>query len=312
MIRIMKRNCILPGWLLTTVFGLLQATVTFGESYDLHAVKGIAAFSGSASAKDILARNGFVVTDPAFKQIFEAYIESPQIEPPSETNHFGQSLPSFITTDSAWHTYHVLLEEGVKELEQLQAGRLIQFSRRLLTVVNDQSSRIGPATRDLTLIASVGLGLQDSQQRQTLAPEARRIVEALRTGSSPVELPIGFPLSPLQFRAQSFYTQSPDLSDYFAARQWYATLVFRLNNARETQAAIALTALINANPDLVALWRQLSEPFDAFLAPAEDGTITEYVSVVSAVLRHEQILSPRKLNSPKFKRNSMPRCHRHA
>ena len=37
-------------------------------AYDLHSVKGIEAFDGSKEAREILARNGFVVSDPAFKQ----------------------------------------------------------------------------------------------------------------------------------------------------------------------------------------------------------------------------------------------------
>jgi hypothetical protein len=255
-----------------------------GESYDLRTVKGIEVFSGSGAARDILAKNGFVVADPAFKQIFEAYIESPQVEEASEKNPMGSSLPSFVTTDSAWHTYHVLLEEGVKEMEEIQSRRLLSFSRQLWTGAKDRAQKNGLGSDDLMLFTSVGIGLQDEQQRQSLSTEARRIVEELRTGSTPVEVPIGFSLSPLQFRAQSFYTQSPGLSDYFAARQWYASVVFRLSNARETKLAIALATLVDGSPDLLALWKQLSDPSDAFLAPAEDGTIREYIEAARAVL----------------------------
>src|SRR5690349_20326224 len=85
------------------VHGLAAAT-----TYDLKSVNGIEAFAGSAEAKQMLARNGFVVADPAFKQIFEPYIKSRQVKEPSDKHPMGESLPSFITTDSAWHTYHVL------------------------------------------------------------------------------------------------------------------------------------------------------------------------------------------------------------
>src|ERR1017187_7766839 len=94
----------------------LMPALVWGESYDLRTVKGIEAFSGSTAARELLGKNGFVVADPAFKQIFKPYIKSLQTEEPSETNPMGRSLPSFITADSAWHTYHVLLEEGVKEM----------------------------------------------------------------------------------------------------------------------------------------------------------------------------------------------------
>ena len=102
---------------------LLVANQAFGDSYELAKVKGMEAFNGSAGAKDLLGKNGFVVANPGFKQIFEAYIKSPPVERPSEKNPRGSVLPSFITTDSAWHTYHVLLEEGVKEIRH---GRLLR------------------------------------------------------------------------------------------------------------------------------------------------------------------------------------------
>src|SRR5580765_2225112 len=116
----------------TTLFYLrMMSGLDEAHAYDLHAVKGIEAFDGSAAAKQILARNGFVVADPAFKQIFEPYIKSRQVKEPSDKHPMGESLPSFITTDSAWHTYHVLLEEGVKNMEEVQSQRLRRFSQRL-------------------------------------------------------------------------------------------------------------------------------------------------------------------------------------
>ncbi len=42
--------------------------------YDLDTVEFIKAFVGSQEARDTLARQGLVVTDQQFKQIFSAYI----------------------------------------------------------------------------------------------------------------------------------------------------------------------------------------------------------------------------------------------
>src|SRR5712691_572633 len=154
--RMKTRLCLLLT--LTVCFGLISGRVS-AASYDLRAINGIEAFGGSAAAREILARNGFVVADPAFKQIFEPYIKSPQVKEPSEKRPMGESLPSFITTDSAWHTYHVLLEEGVKEMEQMQSQRLLRFSHRLWAVAKEHNSNQNE--NDLTLFASVGLALQD-------------------------------------------------------------------------------------------------------------------------------------------------------
>ena len=125
----------------------MLAAPVIGGSYDLGKVGGMAAFQGSASARELLGRNDFVVANPTFKQIFEAYIESPRIEEPSIQVPTGRSLPSFITPDSAWHTYHVLLEEGVRELEEIQSRRLLEFSRGLWATTRAQGAR--PPTRQL-------------------------------------------------------------------------------------------------------------------------------------------------------------------
>ena len=256
----------------------LLPTATRADSYDLGSVTGMQGFSGSVGARGLLAKNGFVVSDPTFKQIFEPYIKSPQIERSSPANPEGVSLPSFITPDSAWDTYHVLLEEGVKEMELIQSQRLLKFSQQLLSAAREQH-----VDADLLLFASVGLALQDKQHRQILTGEEKRIVDALRSGSDRVPVPIGFNLSAAQFHAQSFYTQSPQLSDYFAARQWYATVVFRLANVLETKSAVQLARLVNENPQLLALWKQLSEPFNTFLATAEDGTVPQYFEAAASV-----------------------------
>ena len=248
-------------------------------AYDLRAVRGIQAFKGSDAARALLSKNGFVVADPAFKQIFEAYIESPQTEAPSETNWAGGHLPSFITTDSAWDTYHVLLEEGVKQMEVAQAERLLAFSRHLLNAVKTAN-----ADQDLVMFSSVALALQDTNELQQLGTDERRIVNGLLAGTTAVAVPIGFDLAPTQFRAQSFYTQSPELSAYFAARQWYADVVFRLDNPRETKLAVCLSRIVSNDPSLLHLWKQLSEPYDNFLARTEDGTVPEYFNAAISIV----------------------------
>ena len=267
-------------WARPLVVGIVVALSAgaWAANYDLSKVNGIEAFGGSVAAKVLLEKNGFAVADPSFKQIFEAYIESPRTEKPSENKPEGESLPAFITTDSAWHTYHVLLEEGVNQMEEAQSRRLLGFSRRLLAAAARQEGGSALAT-----FASVGLALQDESYRQSLRGDDRRIVDGLRGGSASVAVPVGFDLSPVQFRAQSFYSQSPELSDYFAARQWYASVVFRLENPRETRLAAALAELVNGDADLLKSWQQLSAPYDALLAPAEDGTVPAYASAVAAV-----------------------------
>ena len=53
-------------------------------------------------------------------------------DPVADTGDTHAPVPFFVTTDSAWHTYHVLLEEGVREMEEAQAGNLKEFSTKLV------------------------------------------------------------------------------------------------------------------------------------------------------------------------------------
>jgi hypothetical protein len=232
----------------------LLPTAASDRSFDLRRVKGMEAFGGSKEARRILGNNGFVVADPSFKQIFEPYVKSPQIEPPSGRDWKGISLPSFITTDSAWHTYHVLLDEGLKELEERQSHNLLAFSHELWTAIRSEPNMVGQDRDDLALYTSVGLALQDETQGELHGPEVKRILGALKAGSSSVSIPIGFPLAPHTFRAEGFYTRSEHLSNYFAARQWYASIVFRLNDTRETRLALILATLVEKDPILKLRW----------------------------------------------------------
>jgi len=184
-------------------------------------VAGIEYFVGSQAAKTLLAKNGFAVTDRQFKQIFSAYI--------------GEGLPKFITTDSAWHTYHVLLEEGVRRLEEAQGARLASMSRALLAAIRKRAAAEA-GWKELADFVTVGLALQDDSTAKALAPNREDLAKAMRTiraGSGMVEFSIGLPLMAERFRAVSFYSKSPALGACFAARQWYGAVDFRLANQRK-------------------------------------------------------------------------------
>jgi HEAT repeat protein len=273
-----------------------SAGAALAPTYTL--VQGLDKFEGSTAAWHLLETNGFVVADPAFKQIFEPYLDD--------------SMPVFITTDSAWHAYHVLLEEGMQELEMTQSRRLADFSRYLWTCANEQAKSDGPDFSDLARFAAIGLALQDETFRNSLPDDQKRLAETLLAGKGEVRVEIGFPLWAPAFQAGGRTNSAPG-AGYFAARQWFATVVFRLSDARETRLALCLSWLIHKEPDLLQVWRQLSDPWDELLAPAEDGSVALYWdcagkwlganSTLATLLKNEAALQPRlaeSLPKPRF------------
>ena len=224
----------------------------------------------------MLKKNRFAVTPEQFPQIFTAYIP--------ESWDRENALPPFITTDSAWETYHVLLEEGVKQIEQYQAVRLKRFSRRLL---DRATSLAAHGQRDFARIAeyaSIALALQDKKHAAMLPKTRKQLLSALKEGVGTVRGPVGFPLSAAAFRANSFYTSSPKLADYFSARQWYAMVVFPVGDKEATSLAIRLTMLIDSDKELRGLWDALSAPYDSLLAKAEDGDVAAYASAIRKIV----------------------------
>lgn len=248
--------------------------------YRLETVKYIDRFVGSDEAKKLLGKQGFVVTAQQFPQIFAAYLELEQDRP---------CPPTFVTEDSVWHTYHVLLEDGIKELEERQTSVLRRFSARLLEAAQEKSRQRGDVYWDLAAFAAVGLVLQDAGAAASLPADLRSVVggviPAIETGNAPVSaLFFGLPLAPERFRAASFYAKGTELRAYFKARQWYAICDFRQRSSPETERALHLALLIAGDPELRQLHERLCAPYDVLLGPPDDAGVPQYVELASEVI----------------------------
>ncbi|MFO7903139.1 MAG: DUF3160 domain-containing protein [Pirellulaceae bacterium] len=257
----------------------LMANEPPGRTYDLSRVQGAERFEGSEEARRLLERQGFVVTEKQFRQIFEAYLSL----------HGGTSVPKFITVDSAWHTYHVLLEAGVQRFEEGQAVTLTRFSRELYRLARMKIGAAGDVYDDLALFAGVGWTLQNENALSKLHVKDRRKVQdvltVLRQGGPPRRvLFFRLPVMPEQYRAAGSYLHNPRLAGYFAARKWYATNVFRVASPAETKRAFHVALLIESDTDLKRWYEQLTAPYDALLGPAEDAGVDRYVSLAQRTM----------------------------
>ncbi len=245
--------------------------------YRLETVRYIERFVGSEEAKRRLGKQGFVVTAQQFPQIFAAYLELEKDRP---------CPPTFVTEDSVWHAYHVLLEDGVKELEERQTSVLRRFSARLLEAAQKKSRQRGDVYWDLAAFAAVGLVLQDAGAAASLPADLRSVVgeviQAIETGNEPVRvLFFGLPLAPERFRAASFYAKGAELRAYFKARQWYAICDFRQRSPTETERALHLALLIAGDQQLKQLHERLCAPYDVLLGPPDDAGVPQYVELAS-------------------------------
>lgn len=240
--------------------------------YDLERVRYIEGFVGSPRAKDLLSRQGFVVTDEQFRQIFSPYLPA-----------LRAGMPTFITVDSVWHTYHVLLEEGVQQVEMGQARLLQRFSERLHQIAMSRKDPSNAIYHDLAAFAAVGWAVQDSTCLQHLPngeqAEVTQALKAMESGGT--SLFFELPLQPENFRPAGFYTKTPELARYFVARRWYATSAFRLKSEAETLRALYLTLLIESDVELKQLHHQLTTTPEAMVGPTDDPGIVQYAQLAS-------------------------------
>jgi hypothetical protein len=262
---------------------LLLANTVFPDSsahYDLEGVQYMDRFIGSEKAKEMLVERGFVVTDQQFNQMFGAYI----------AHDYDRPAPAkFITVDSAWHTYHVLLEESVKQLEKDQAANLLAFSKKLHEKACELRKEPADVYADLARFAAVAMVMQDAALLDSIGQEDKvlisGIVERLKQGSGETRvLFFGTPIFAEYFRASSFYTADEVLRGYFSARQWYAGCNFKAGSRSETERAIMLALLIDGDAELKLLYQKLTAPYTKLLGPADDAGLQEYLALAREVV----------------------------
>ena len=249
--------------------------------YRLESVRHVQSFVGSAQARETLAQRGFVVTEQQFASFAEAYSQTSFAHgDPFGGGMSSGRLPKFITVDSALDTFHLLLESAAGQLAQQQGALLSKFSARLRQLAVERQSERPEVYGDLAAFAGVALALQAEND----GPGVARVLECIRNGRGPQKvLFFGLPLTPQRYRVGPA-GKAAMLPGHLAARQWYATSVFRLNSAEETERAVCLALLVDGDKELRELHERLTAPYEALLGSPQVPTVREYTAIARKVM----------------------------
>jgi hypothetical protein len=219
-------------------------------------VKGVdwrAAAQGRLGEKDVevLDKNGIVITNQAYKQVFEPYLEG--------------TVPFFITSDSLLNAYHVLYEESVLRMEEANAKRLPDILRTIhqnLATVDKKwkgnALLLAAAKKRASIIIGTALRLVDESFRTgekkidaIIEEEVEKIVEA-RKKEMPVWL--GKPdwtflgLNYNRYKPRGFYTRSERLERHFRAVAWLQSIPFRVSKDEELVSIMMLGSCVPERP----------------------------------------------------------------
>ncbi len=245
----------------------------------------------SEDAKNLLEKNAFVV---------QPTVSNNEFFPLYEANRYS-ATPSFVTTDSMLHNYHLMFDFLLKQLEE----------QKLATVLERLSS---------SMLAE-SLKQYDSLKGTEWENAAKRNVGFFTVGNKlinpSVEVPVivkseveqelklisdhkGITLSPLmnigaevsekdglkedysQYIPRGHYDKTEQLKSYFKSMMWYGRLTFRLKNDDEIKSGILITLALNKEDNRKG-WDTLYKPINFFVGNSDDITYYQFKNLVSQV-----------------------------
>lgn len=271
----------------------------------------------SAANKEKFIKNNFIVFDGWNDEFFPIY----------ESNRYDYT-PSFITTDSVIHSYHLLFNYL---LEKLEKNKLDQINKDITTkmVKNSQdyyeelkgTSFENAAKRNLAYYSVAAKLLDDSFQipeivKQPVEAELKLISEHQGITASPV-MNLGSSSNIVdalkedysQYIPRGHYDKTEQLQRYFKAMMWYGRLTFRFKEDDEIKSAMLIDFALNNDQAVLSKWQTIDEIIKFFVGKSDDidyyvfnGAMAKEYGKVSGV---KALLDENKFGSLKLKLASL-------
>jgi hypothetical protein len=220
-----------------------------------------------------LEQNGFVVVPADYKLFQYAY----------EGNDY-QGWPVFVTTDVAYHEWHLVFDKLLRSLEQqVLLPKLQQLVSGSLQATHQQASELkGTALEDSAFraeqifqVAAAELG-----QPVDLGPQAKQekaLIDA-HTASDETSPILGSNVDYSIFTPRGHYTRTPQLTRFFLGMSVLGQLsaclpdTYKCPGVEPTRIGILASRALDSSSDLVALWHQIYEPTSFLVGVADDYT----------------------------------------
>ncbi|MFN7088476.1 MAG: DUF3160 domain-containing protein, partial [Candidatus Paceibacteria bacterium] len=272
----------------------------YSVSQNLSNVTNASDFTFSDAAKNLLIKNAFVVQPAYHNEFFPLY----------ESNRYIYT-PSFITTDSMLHNYHLMFDFLLKQLEEQKlTAELKQLNASMLSESLSQYNSLkgteweNAAKRNVGFFA-VGSKLLDpsinipsivaNEVNQELALiEAHQGIEkslVMNIGGGQ-ETIIDTPQGPQSLEAlkedysqyipRGHYDKTEQLKAYFKSMMWYGRSTFRMKNNDEVKSALLITLALNKENNQNS-WNKIYEPVNFFVGKSDDITYYQFKDLAEKI-----------------------------
>lgn len=247
-------------------------------------------------AVQLVEQNGFVVLDShSQREYYSRY----------EQNRYSY-VPSFITTDSAVHTFHLMYDYVLKDVERSTlSASLKMLSSDMAEASYQQYVELkgtefeNAALRNVAFFC-VGGRLLDSafavkEEATELVDQELALIGAHagisesplinfgQTFSSQTEY---YHVDYSQFIPRGHYTQSIELEDYFLASMWYGQMTLRSAYPDEVRSALLMTSALQS-PGHWQDWNTIFQTINFFVGECDDITPSDYSQALSAIYDDE-------------------------
>ena len=247
-----------------------------------------------------LAKDGFVVVPAQWKQMEFIY----------EVNNYPREhLPSFVTVDSALHTWHVFYDYVLRTIEvttlydrldSLGQGLAEQAAQQYAQASVPEVREAARANYAFCLVpirllhqgeaGPEGLGSPPPEVEELVKAELALIAAHPDFRASPT---VGFKVDYSQFVPRGHYTRSEKLKRYFGAMMWYGLVPVALRNIKDElapqqarQSVLLAEALLQGkwkDQPLLTVWDSIYEPTAFMVGFADDLAPLDFGQVIPGV-----------------------------
>jgi hypothetical protein len=245
------------------------------------------------SQKELIWKNGFVVSPTVQQQLFYIYEENDYL-----------LIPNFVTTDAILQLYHTFydyslrnaeMESFLPALEKLTNGmadKLLKFEAA--------DSKVNEAKDKALAYFSTAISLlEGAEQAPKLAAIPDRAKDLASKELALAKAAGGLEKSPLtgsntyysMFKIRGHYTRSEEFEKYFGAMMWYGVMSFPvydlnkgvadLDAARVSFLISALLAEDSLGDPLLASWENVYSPTAFFVGDSDDLTPLEALGAIT-------------------------------
>ena len=244
----------------------------------------------SPEAERLLVENGFVVVPNYFREFFMLY----------EINRY-EPVPSFITTDSMLHNYHLFFsyllrvtekEKLVPELKELSAAMLLESEKQYNTLKGTDWENA--ARRNMGFFAVAGKLLDGNM------PVPEQVKGVVEEELKLIEKRAGIDISPLmnmgqdlpapdalkedytQYIPRGHYDDDELLQSYFKTMMWYGRMTFRLRSEDETKSAVLISLALDEGENSLS-WDRIYQPTCFFVGKSDDLSYLQYRELLDKI-----------------------------